>query len=118
MKIIDKIFNYFSINFNNIINIFHIVNFSYLYLFFGLDTVIFNESFIREINTILQLLVCLFLIYRFNPFKNDLIISNNDKRIIFSSAVFLFINLGVVEYLHQKMDEIKSHITPFIRDQN
>lgn len=114
MNIIDNIFKYFSINFHYIINIFHILNIIYLYLFFGSDTIIFNESFIRELNTILQLMVCLFLIYRFNPFENNIIISNNDKRIIFSSAIFLFVNLGVIEYLHQYTDEIKSHIAPFI----
>lgn len=116
MNILGKLFNYFSLNFHYIINTFHILNLSYLYLFFGFDTVIFNEKFMREINTILQLIVCLFLIYRFNPFENNLNISNNDKRIIFSSAVFLFINLGVIEYLHQYVDEVKSRISPFIRN--
>ena len=110
MNIFDKLFNYFSLNFHYIINTFHILNLSYLYLFFGFDTVIFNEKFMREINTLLQLIVCLFLMYRFNLFENNLIISNNDKRIIFSSAVFLFINLGVIEYLHQYMDKVKSRL--------
>ena len=81
----------------------HVLNFGYIILFYFFNIIFINEEYLRIFNTILQLLVCLFLMLRYYPRKSKMTITENDSDIIFNSAIFLFVNLGVVEYFHQSI---------------
>ena len=72
----------------------------------GFNIVLIEQSYLRTFNTVIQLLVCLFIMLRFNPRRNINVLKDNDKNIIFGSAVFLFVNLGVIEYLNRKIEII------------
>ena len=43
----------------------------------------------------MQLIVCIFLIYRFHPYRKH-VLQEYDARIIFSSAMFLLVNISAV----------------------
>jgi len=106
LKYIDSLFDKFSHYYIYLINTTHLLNIGYLILFMGFNVILVNQNYLRTFNTIIQLLVCLFIMLRFNPRRNIHILKDNDKHIIFGSAVFLFVNLGVIEFLNRKIETI------------
>jgi hypothetical protein len=79
--------------------IFNIIYFSTL---FGI--LIINTTYIDAFNIAVHIILCLFLMYRFNPFRTAREINKYDQIIIFSSASFLLLNLGIVEYVKKIFD--------------
>jgi predicted neutral ceramidase superfamily lipid hydrolase len=73
--------------------IFNILYFSTLFGIF-----LINASYIDTFNIVVHSLLCLFLIYRFNPLRKNVEINKYDQILIFSTALFLLVNLGIVEY--------------------
>jgi len=67
----------------------------YLAIFFGILSI--NKDYIRNFSTLIQLGVCLFLIYRFSPFLHTNTITKLDKSIIFYCASFLLMNVVATE---------------------
>jgi hypothetical protein len=85
---------------------------AYIVLFLGV--VNFNPSYITELKLLMQVVVCVVLIYRFNPFRKHEL-KKYDATIIFSSAMFLLVNTGIAEvferyWLKLPLDEINSFI--------
>ena len=66
----------------------------YFALFFGV--IYINPEYLDVFRTMMQVFVCVFLIYRFHPYRTH-ILRQYDANIIFSSALFLLVNLGVVK---------------------
>ena len=91
MILIENIFEIIGKYYGILTIVFYII---YSLLFIGIIYV--NPDFLYSFRTIMQILVCFFLIYRFHPFKQH-VLKQYDSRIIFSSAMFLLVNLGVVE---------------------
>lgn len=54
-----------------------------------------NPEYLYNFKTIMQLIVCIFLIYRFHPYRKH-VLQEYDARIIFSSAMFLLVNISAV----------------------
>ena len=86
---------------------------AYIVLFLGV--VNFNPSYITELKLLMQVVVCVVLIYRFNPFRKHEL-KKYDATIIFSSAIFLLVNTGIAEvferyWLKLPLDDIKSIVT-------
>ncbi len=83
---------------------------AYIVLFLGV--VNFNPSYITELKLLMQVVICVVLIYRFNPFRKHEL-KKYDANIIFSSAIFLLVNTGIAEvferyWLKLPLDDIKS----------
>jgi hypothetical protein len=70
-------------------------NIIYFATLFGV--IFINPTYINRFNICVHTLLCLFLIYRFNPLRKNIEINKYDQIIVFSSAVFLLLNLGIVE---------------------
>jgi len=66
----------------------------YVLIFIGLVSV--NQAYLRYLNVIMQLFVCVFLIIRFFPMRKQRL-KEYDGTIIFGSATFLLMNLGFIE---------------------
>lgn len=75
----------------------------YFVTFFGIVAV--DPSYISELTWIMQVIICTFLIYRFNPFVTHTL-KQYDANIIFSSAVFLLINTGMIEIFNRYWKEL------------
>jgi hypothetical protein len=88
--IIDKI----GMSSHFVLIIFNLIYFSAL---FGI--VFINSTYIDIFNIIVHSFLCLFLMYRFNPLRKNIELKHYDQVIIFSSAFFLLLNLGVVEFV-------------------
>lgn len=61
----------------------------YFALFFGIFYV--NPSYIRILTGIIHVIVCLFLLIRFHPFRKHEL-KEFDSKVIFASAIILFTN--------------------------
>lgn len=85
---------------------------AYIVVFLGV--VNFNPSYISDLKLLMQVVICVVLIYRFNPFRKHEL-KKYDANIIFSSAIFLLVNTGIAEvferyWLKLPLEEINSFI--------
>ena len=84
----------------------------YLATFFGVLYV--DKSYIHNLSVFMQIFIATILIIRFNPFRKHNL-RESDNTLIFSSALFLLINVGLTEsfsnYVHKVLnDNIKPNI--------
>ena len=85
---------------------------AYIVVFLGV--VNFNPAYITDLKLLMQVVICVILIYRFNPFRTHEL-KKYDANIIFSSAIFLLVNTGIAEVFERywvklPLDDIKSII--------
>jgi hypothetical protein len=71
------------------------IHLAYLAIFFGVAVI--SEVYLRGLSALVQLGVCLFLIYRFFPLKEIDVLTKLDRSIIFYCATFLLLNVVLVE---------------------
>ena len=93
---IDDLYDYFGHYFVKIIVAFHVIYFAVI---FGIIS--FNMSYLNTFNVAMHILVCLFLIFRFNPLRERNHLKQHDSEIIFSSSLFLLLNLGILEFIRK-----------------
>jgi len=74
-----------------------LITFNILYFSTLVGIILINTNYINIFNVIVHSILCLFLMYRFNPLRKNIEIKFYDQIIIFSSAFFLLLNLGIVE---------------------
>jgi hypothetical protein len=70
---------------------------SYFVLYWGLFSI--NKDYVNYIHVGVQIIISLFLIIRFHPFRNH-VLEVGDSAVIFSSAMFLLTSLGVTQYTY------------------
>lgn len=73
-----------------------LIHLLYIAAYFGILK--YNVKYIDYLNIGIQFLICIFLIIRFHPFRKHHL-KEFDANIIFGSAVYLLINLGLTEYV-------------------
>ena len=88
----------------------HILNIIYLVMFsiFGISLV--RIQMIRGLNTLIQTSICILLLIKYHPYRQH-VFTQSDSKLIFSCAVFLFFNLGLVDPL----DRINPPGTPEVK---
>lgn len=69
-----------------------------------------NPEYLYKFKTTMQLLVCVFLLYRFHPYRKH-VLQEYDARIIFSSAIFLLVNIGAVAIVNKIITPIDDALT-------
>ena len=90
-KSLDGVLQYFGRYYVYTLTILQII---YVLIFFGL--VYINPMYLTTFNILIQSFVCIFLLIRFHPYREHEL-RKYDSKIIFSSALFLLVNLGFVE---------------------
>lgn len=88
----------------------HLLNIIYLVVFslFGVSLV--RIQAIRGLNTLIQTSICILLLIKYHPYRQH-VFTQSDSNLIFSCAVFLFFNLGLVDPL----DRINPPGTPELK---
>ena len=81
---------------------------SYGLIFIGV--IYINPEYLYMFKTMMQVLVCIFLIYRFHPYRNH-VLQKYDAKIIFSSAMFLLVNISAVAVANQIITPIDDTLT-------
>lgn len=75
----------------------------FLYVMIYIGVISYEPSYIRALTTGVNTFTCLFLIYKFNPFREHTL-NKNDGRIIFASALFMLTNLGITEIIKKTIN--------------
>lgn len=70
---------------------------SYLLLYFKFLGASYYVYFI-ELNTFIQLFIAILLLIRYNPLQEKFKLSKSDSHLIFASACFIIINVGILQY--------------------
>jgi hypothetical protein len=99
----DKYYNS-ALVFTHILNIIYLVVFS----IFGISLV--RIQMIRGLNTLIQTSICILLLIKYHPYREH-VFTQSDAKLIFSCAVFLFFNLGLVD----PIDRINPPGTPELK---
>jgi len=81
---------------------------SYGLIFIGV--IYITPEYLYRFKTMMQVLVCIFLIYRFHPYRNH-VLHQYDAKIIFSSAMFLLVNISAVAVANQIITPIDDTLT-------
>jgi hypothetical protein len=102
---IDNVYDYFGHYFVNIILVFHI---AYFAVIFGIVSL--NISYLNAFNVFIHTIVCLFLIIRFNPLRNKVRLREYDSPIIFSSSLFLLLNMTIIEALKKYIPNLSDKV--------
>uniref|UniRef100_A0A6C0D2G3 Uncharacterized protein n=1 Tax=viral metagenome TaxID=1070528 RepID=A0A6C0D2G3_9ZZZZ len=89
---IDDILEYAGHYYFYSIFLMHII---YVFVFIGIISM--NSLFLKTFNILIQTFVCVFLMFRFHPFRSHKL-REYDAKIIFSSAGFLLFNMIFVEF--------------------
>jgi len=72
----------------------------YFFAFFGILYV--NPDWMKELTMFIEIIICVFLMIRFNPLRQPKV-TQFDLQIIFSSALFLLTNIGIYGYLEKNI---------------
>ena len=69
---------------------------TYIFVFLGISYLL--PAYIRIISNAMHLLICFFLIYKFNPLREGQQLTDADKNLIFFVAVFIVMSTGITEF--------------------
>ena len=58
---------------------------------------IYAPEYLNELNIILKVIICGFLLYRFNPL-NKIILTQFDKKLVFDSALYLLFSSLFIDF--------------------
>jgi len=78
---------------------------SYIFIFLGVSYLLPN--YIRTISNVMHLLICLFLIYKFNPLRSTQQITDTDKNMIFFAALFIILSTSITEFALSFFNSLK-----------
>jgi hypothetical protein len=67
----------------------------YVFLFLGVSYI--SPGSIRAFGNFMHIMICLFLIYKFNPLRGKIQLTEYDSQMIFLSSMFILVNLGLTE---------------------
>ena len=74
------------------------IHLAYVAIYFGI--LFIDQIYLRNLSTLIQLGVCLFLIVRFSPWRKVDIFTPFDRTVIFYCATFLLLNVVAIEAYH------------------
>ena len=80
----------------------------YLFVLFGVFQ--FAPAYLVYLTSIIKIYISFILLYKFNPFRNTITITNVDKKMIFSSGVYLLLTTTIGDYLVAYKDEFETNL--------
>jgi hypothetical protein len=101
----EKLYNIQYLSFTIFI---YLTYFVYITYAIGISKTI--PTFLIDLNNYVRIYICLFLIWRFNPFKSKYEFTDLDRRIAFSAGLFILtttvVNIYVVNTYLEKIKKI------------
>jgi len=100
-QLVDSSFQVFGKYFQSVNTLFYV-----LYGLAVLGIAAFNIEYLMIFKTIIHSFICLFLIVRFHPYREHTL-SRYDSNIIFSAAIILLLNMGIIDTIYGYMEKYK-----------
>ena len=98
----EKLYYFQNIFFNLFITV------SYLLLFISLLGISQTASeYLVHLSYYIRIYICLFLIWRFNPFRRDYEFTDLDRKIAFSAGLFILSTTALNKYIIYVQDKAK-----------
>lgn len=69
---------------------------SYLLIFLGVSYLV--PQYIRTLSNVAVLIICIVLIYKFNPLREKYVLTEFDNNLIFFTAFFIIMSTGLTEF--------------------
>jgi len=67
-------------------------------------------KYLQSLDYYIRIYICLFLIWRFNPFRSQYEFTNLDRQIVFSGGILILTTTALNQYLINIKDYIKNYI--------
>jgi len=68
------------------------------------------SKFLEDLDYYVRIYICLFLIWRFNPFKTHYEFTDLDRKIAFSAGMFILTTTALNQYLEKFKNIIKKYL--------
>jgi len=65
------------------------------------------QKYLKILDYYVRIYVCLFLIWRFNPFRSYYVFTNLDRKIAFSAGLLILTTTALNQYLNEIKDFLK-----------
>jgi hypothetical protein len=91
-------------------NLFIIISYLSIFIsFLGLSDL--APKYLENLDYYVRIYICLFLIWRFNPFRKISQFTELDRKIAFSAGLFILTTTALNQYLNQIKEKIKQIFT-------
>jgi len=67
--------------------------------------------YIQHIDYYVKIYICIYLIYRFNPFRHKIDFTELDRKIVYTSALFLLSTTFITEYAYSIFQKVTNKTT-------
>jgi hypothetical protein len=112
MSINDKLFNIQ----HNLFNLFLFTTyFLIIIIYLGLSTS--ASSYLYTIEYYMRIYICLFLIWRFNPFRK-IEFTELDRKIVFSAGLFILTTTALNQYVIKLTDSLSTNVSKIANHNN
>jgi len=82
---------------------------SYLFLIFSLFGIsLIPSNIFFDVNNVVRIYICLFLMWRFNPFRSHFEFTNLDRKIAFTAGVIILSTTALNKYLNDSKNLFKN----------
>ena len=96
---------------DKLFNIFIIVSYALIFIsFFGLSDS--APKYLESIDYYVRIYICLFLIWRFNPFRKIDTFTDLDRKIAFSAGLFIITTTALNKYLLDAKNKVRKIVMP------
>jgi hypothetical protein len=93
----------------NLFNIFIYVSYILMILSaFGLSQT--APTYLQSLDYYVRIYICLFLIWRFNPFRRHYEFTDLDRKIAFSAGVFILTTTALNQYIEEVKGIVKNYL--------
>ena len=87
-------------------NTFIILSYALIFIsFFGLS--VSAHKYLESLNYYVRIYICLFLIWRFNPFRKIDTFTNLDRKIAFSAGLFIITTTALNKYIIDTKERVQ-----------
>jgi hypothetical protein len=91
-------------------NIFIILSYALIFIsFFGLSDS--APKYLESVDYYVRIYICLFLIWRFNPFRKVYKFTDLDRKIAFSAGLFILTTTALNQYLVDVKNKVQKIVT-------
>ena len=92
-------------------NLFIVLSYSLIFIsFFGFS--VSAPQYLENIDYSFRIYICLFLIWRFNPFRTIYKFTDLDRKIVFNAGLFILTTTALNQYLVDAQEKVRKIVMP------